>query len=139
MGLKYWHGAHTKTRIMLHLVFLPKYRKRILRGKVATRLKDLFYKACVVNNWWIEEIKILTDHVHMLIQIQPSISVSKVVNQLKGGSSRTLRKEFPELEEFLWGDSFWATGYFAESVGSTSFTQVTKYIKENQESMPQKG
>ena len=124
---------------MLHLVFLPKYRKRILRGKVATRLKDLFYKACVVNNWWIEEIKILTDHVHMLIQIQPSISVSKVVNQLKGGSSRTLRKEFPELEEFLWGDSFWATGYFAESVGSTSFTQVTKYIKENQESMPQKG
>ena len=124
---------------MLHLVFLPKYRKRILRGKVATRLKDLFYKACVVNNWWIEEIKKLTDHVHMLIQIQPSISVSKVVNQLKGGSSRTLRKEFPELEEFLWGDSFWATGYFAESVGSTSFTQVTKYIKENQESMPQKG
>ena len=137
--LKYWHGAHTKHRIMIHLVFLPKYRKRILRGKVATRLKDLFFKACEVNNWWIEEITILHDHVHMLIQIQPNLSISKVVNQLKGGSSRILRKEFPELEEFLWGDSFWADGYFAESVGATSFTQVKKYIKNQVESMPQKG
>jgi REP element-mobilizing transposase RayT len=57
---------------------------------------------------------------------------------MKGGSSRTLRKEFPELEEFLWGDSFWSDGYFAESVGAQSFTQIKKYIKENKESMPQK-
>lgn len=71
--------------------------------------------------------------------LQPNLSVSKVVNLMKGGSSRILRKEFPELEEFLWGDSFWADGYFTESVGAQSFVQIKKYIKENLESMPQKG
>lgn len=91
---------------MTHYVFVPKYRRRVLRGKIATRLKDLFYKACELNRWWIEEIKILTDHVHVLIQIQPNKSTSEVANILKGGSSRILRKEFSELEEFLWGDSF---------------------------------
>ena len=137
MELKYWRGAHTKHRLLFHLVFIPKYRKRVLRGKVAYRVQGLFYEACKVNNWWIDEIKVLTDHVHMMIQIQPTESVSEVVQRLKGGSSRILRKEFPELEEFLWGDSFWADGYFAETVGKTSYTVVKEYIKENQESMTQ--
>ena len=137
MSLKYWHGAHTTHRLMFHLVFAPKYRRRILRGKVANRVRDLFYEACKVNWWWIEEIKIIVDHVHLLIQIQPTESVSQVVNRLKGGSSRILRKEFPELEEFLWGDSFWSDGYFAESVGKANYIQVKNYIKQNQDSMPQ--
>ena len=139
MVLKYWTGAHTKHRLLFHLVFLPKYRKRVLRGKVAIRIKNLFYEACKVNGWWIEEIKILDDHLHLLIQIKARESIAKVVNQLKGGSSKTLRKEFPELEEFLWGDSFWSDGYFAETVGKMNFTQVKSYIKENKEIMPQKG
>lgn len=137
MGLKYWHGSHTKHRILIHLVFIPKYRKRILRGKIANRVRDLFCTACKVNNWWIDEIKVLSDHVHFIIQIQSNISVSKVVNILKGGSSRILRKEFPEIEEFIWGDSFWSDGYFAESVGKINFSQLKKYIVENSESMPQ--
>lgn len=135
--LKYWKGAHSKHRLLFHLVFVPKYRKRVLRGKVAYRLQVLFYEAAEVNMWWIEEIKVLTDHVHMMIQIQPTEAISDVVQRLKGGSSRILRKEFPELEEFLWGDSFWSDGYFAESVGKLNYAQVKEYIKENQESMPQ--
>jgi Transposase and inactivated derivatives len=55
----------------------------------------------------------MVDHVHMLIQIQPTLSISKVVQIIKGGTSRILRMEYPELEEFIWGDSFWAEGYFA--------------------------
>lgn len=136
MGLKYWHGAHTKHRLLYHLVFLPKYRRRVLQGKVARRLQGLFYEACKVNWWWIDEIKILSDHVHMVIQVQPKESVSDVVQRLKGGSSKILRKEFPELEEFLWGESFWSDGYFAETVGRVNFDQIKKYIQENQESMP---
>lgn len=138
MALKYWRGAHTKHRLLYHLVFIPKYRKRVLRGEVAYRVQGLFYEACKVNNWWIDEIKVLTDHVHMMIQIQPTESVSEVVQRLKGGSSRILRKEFPELEEFLWGESFWSDGYFAETVGKTSYKVVKEYIKENKESMTQK-
>ena len=136
MGLKYWKGAHTRHRLMYHIVVIPKYRRRVLRGKVAKKIHELFYEAAKVNWWWIEEIKVLPDHVHLLIQLPADINVSEAVNQLKGGSSRVLRQEFAELEEFLWGDSFWADGYFAETVGKKNFEAVKEYIVENKESMP---
>lgn len=75
-------------------------------------------------------MNIQVDHVHMAIQINPSNSVAEVVQILKGGTSRVIRKEFPELEEFLWGDSFWADGYFAESIGQIDEEIVKKYIRE---------
>ena len=78
----------------------------------------------------------MPDHVHMLIQLQAKVSVSQAVQCLKGGSSWILRKEFPEIEEFLWGDSFWADGYFAETVGTRNYLMVKKYIDDNQEIMP---
>lgn len=108
-----------------------------MQGKVAWRVKGLFYEACKVNLWWIEEIKVMPDHVHVLIQAQPTETVAQVVQQLKGGSSYVLRREFPELEEFLWGDSFWADGYFAETVGSQNLAALKKYIRENLDSIPQ--
>ena len=130
-----WSAYQTSVNVPLGV--LPKYRRRVLRGKVVKRIKSLFYEACKVNTWWIEEIKVLPDHLHFLIRIQPTIKVSKLFNLLKGGSSRILRKEFPELEEFLWGDSFWSDGYFAETIGSSNYAQIKKYIQENKDSMPQ--
>ena len=127
--LKYWSGAHTKHRLNCHLVWIPKYRRRVLRGKVAIRLKQLLYQACRINRWWIGELAIETDHVHVLIQYHPRESISEVVQILKGGTSRVVRKEFPELEEFIWGDSFWADGYFAESVGKVNEEIIRKYIR----------
>jgi len=70
--------------------------------------------------------------VHVMIQVKPSDSIADVVQILKGGTSRVIRKEFPELEEFLWGDSFWADGYFAESVGKVDEEVVRKYIQKQQ-------
>ncbi len=90
------------------MVWIPKYRKRILRGKIAA------------------------DNVHILMQISPRESVADVVKGLKGGTSKIIRAEFPELEEFLWGDSFWADGYFAETVGQVDEEVVRKYIKDQQ-------
>ena len=127
---KYWKGNHTTHRLRYHLVWIPKYRKRVLRGKIASHLLKLFYDACEMNKWWIEEIAIQDDHVHMIIQVWPKESVAEVVQALKGGTSRIIRKEHPELEEFLWGDSFWADGYFAETVGQVDEEIVRKYIKE---------
>lgn len=68
----------------------------------------------------------------MVIQLNTSNSVGGAVQILKGGTSRVIRKEFPELEEFLWGDSFWADGYFAESVGVMNEEVVRKYIRQQQ-------
>ncbi len=134
---KYWVGAHTRHRLLYHLVWIPKYRKRVLRGKIAIRLKELLMQCVEVNRWEIEELGIQEDHVHVLIQLKPNISVSKVVQYLKGGSSRVIRAEYPELEEFLWGDSFWADGYFAESVGAVHEDAVRHYIQNQNSSMPE--
>ncbi len=130
---KYWTGSHTKHRIQIHYVFIAKYRKRILRGKIVTRIYELFKDACNLNRWRIQEINIQVDHIHLLIQIKPDMSIAKVAQIQKGGSSRIIRKEYPELEEFLWGDSFWRDGYFAESVGQVEEEVIKKYIREQQD------
>ena len=72
------------------------------------------------------------DHVHILVQISPRESVAEVVKILKGGTSKIIRSEFPELEEFIWGDSLWADGYFAETVGKVDEEVIRKYIKDQQ-------
>lgn len=69
----------------------------------------------------------------MIIQMNPSDSVSEAVQILKGGTSRVIRQEFPDLEEFLWGDSFWADGYFAETIGNVDEEIIRKYIRDQQE------
>jgi len=69
----------------------------------------------------------------MIIQMKPDDSISEVVQILKGGTSRVIRQEFPELEEFLWGDSFWADGYFAETIGIVDEEVVRKYIRDQQD------
>lgn len=66
----------------------------------------MFYQCASIHTWKIEELNIRVDHVYMLIQISLDISISKAVQYFKGGSSKIIRKEYPELEEFLWGDSF---------------------------------
>ena len=129
MSTRYWTGSHTKHRSRHHVVILPKYRKRVLKGKISIRIKQLFYQACQVNGWWIDELNIKEDHVHMLIQTKTSEALSRVIQILKGGSSKVIRQEFPELEEFLWGDSFWSDGYFAESVGTVNERVIKEYIK----------
>jgi putative transposase len=83
-----------------------------------------------MNRWWIGKIGIQDDHVHLLIQLQADDSVAETVRVLKGGTSKVIRKEFPELEEFLWGDSLWADGYFAESIGRVDEESIKKYINE---------
>lgn len=128
-NLMYWSGAHSRHKLMYHLVWLPKYRKRILKEPIAGRLRELFYECAEINEWEIKELNIKVDHIHMLIQIKPSVSVSHVVQMFKGGSSKVIRIEFPGLKEFLWGTSFWNDGYFAETVGHSNQDKIAEYIK----------
>ncbi len=99
---------------------------------MAVRLEQLLRQACEVNRWSLEELAIQPDHVHLLVQVQPKYSVSAVLKKLKGGSSRVLRSEFPDLSEFLCGSSFWAVGYFAASVGVVEGSVISEYIRAQQ-------
>jgi putative transposase len=127
---RYARGSHTKHRLQYHIVWIPKYRRRVVQGKIAIRLKRLMYEACKMNRWWISEMSIQSDHVHIVVEFPPHISVAEVVRIFKGGTSRVLRKEFPEMQEFLWGESFWADGYFAETVGKVDEEVVKRYIRQ---------
>lgn len=126
---RYAHSAHTTHRLKYHLVWIPKYRKRVLIGPLSRRLYDLLKECSAVNDWPIDELNVQKDHVHMLIQLPPTVSVSEAVKTMKGGTSRVIRQEFPELEEFIWGTSLWAVGLFAESVGQVTEGRIKLYIK----------
>lgn len=126
---EYWKGAHTRHRIMYHIVWIPKYRKRILNGKIARRIKELIRECADVNRWRIDEINIQVDHVHILVQLRPDVSISRSIQLFKGRSSRIIRKEFPELKEFYWGANFWAEGFFVETVGRLSENVIREYVK----------
>ena len=114
---------------MIHLVWIPKYRKRVLKGNLAKRIEELLRLCAETNGWKIEEMNIQPDHVHLVVQFVPSISVSKMVQMFKGRSSRIIRSEFPELEEVYWGDSFWGDGYFAETVGTCNLEKIKEYVR----------
>ena len=126
---KYWQGSQTKHRLMYHLVWIPKYRKRVLKGEIAERIKELLYECADFQRWKIEELNIQPDHIHMLIRMRPEVSVSRMVQLFKGKTSKVIREEFPELQEFLWGNSFWADGYFAETSGQVNESCIREYIR----------
>ena len=128
---KYWSGAHTRHRMLYHIVWIPKYRKRVLTGAIAEKIKELLQECADVNRWRINELTIKRDHVHMLIQLRPDVSVSKAIQLFKGKSSYAIRKEFPDLKEFYWGksDSFWSDGFFVETVGQVSEEKIKEYIR----------
>ena len=100
-----------------------------MKEKIARRIEELLRECAEMNRWEIHELNIQVDHVHMLVQLRPSISVSKAVQLFKGGSSKVIRDEFPELQEFLWGDSFWADGYFSETIGQVNMNVIREYIR----------
>jgi putative transposase len=129
MKKQYWSGAHTKHKVMYHIVWIPKYRKRVLKDAIAHRIKELILECVEVNGWRIDEINIQPDHVHILVQLKPDISISEAVRRMKGKSSRIIRKEFPSLKEFYWGDSFWGDGFFVETVGQVNEQTIKEYIQ----------
>ena len=127
--IRYKYGAHTKHRLMIHLVWIPKYRKRILKGLLAGRIHELLLLCAATNGWEVLELNVQEDHIHIVVQFVPTISVSKMVQLFKGKTSRIIRSEFPELEEVYWGDSFWADGYFAETAGTCNIQTILDYVK----------
>jgi len=77
----------------------------------------------------IVKLNVQRDHVHLLVQLPPKEAVAHAMQVMKGGTSKKIREEFPELEEFLWGDNLWAEGYFAESVGQVTESRIKAYIQ----------
>jgi putative transposase len=127
--MEYRSGSHSKYDLKIHLVWITKYRKKILRGDVAERLRHIIREVCNANEVIIIKGHVSTDHIHLLISYPPSISVSKLVQYLKGKSSRRLLDEYSQLKKQFWGQHLWARGYFAVSVGTLTDEIVKEYIE----------
>ena len=128
-------GSHTQYDIKYHIVWITKYRYKILSGKIAYRLRELIRQGCEARNIIIVKGSISKDHVHMLVSCPPNISVSDMMQYLKGRSSRKLQEEFPELKKKYWGQHLWATGYFCRSVGTVTDEIIRDYIEKQEDSL----
>ncbi len=133
---KYRHGSHTVYQCHYHFVFIPKYRKPILRGEVGNRLRELVREICKSLDVEIVKGHIRPDHVHLLLSVPPTLSPSRVMNAIKGKSSIHLMRDFRTLNKEFWGRHLWARGYFVATTGNVSDEVVQRYI-ENQDVEPE--
>ena len=123
-------GAHTKTDLKVHVIWIPKYRKPILTGDIAVRVRDLIRSIAAEHELEIISGKVARDHVHVFVSYRPTQSVSQIVQWLKGISSRVLLQEFPRLRKQYWGRHVWARGYLAVSSGTITDEMIREYIDE---------
>lgn len=111
-----------------HVVFCPKYRRKVLVEPVESRLKELLLEKSTDIHTEIVEMEIMSDHIHLLIKCDPQYGIHKVVKQLKGYTSRILRDEFKHLKSRL--PSLWTNSYFVATVGTVQLDVIKKYIEE---------
>lgn len=114
-----------------HVVFCPKYRKKVLQEPVDIRLKELFLEKAMELRAEIVEMEIMPDHVHLLIKCDPQFGIHRVVKHLKGYTSRVLRMEFRHLKSRL--PSLWTNSYFVATVGTVQLDVINKYMKSQKE------
>lgn len=130
----YRHGRSCVFALHVHLVFVTKYRRNVFIQQVMRELKLIFSSVCKDFDATLVEFEGERDHVHLLINYPPKISTSKLVNSLKGVSSRLIRnKGYPSIQKALWGKSLWSPSYFASSCGGAPISIIRQYI-ENQRS-----
>jgi putative transposase len=125
-------GAHTKTDLKVHLIWIPKYRKRVLSGQVAIRTRDILRQIALEHEIEIITGKVSIDHVHMFISYRPTQNISKIMQWLKGISSRILLSEFAHLRKQFWGRQLWSRGYLAVSSGNITDEMIQQYIEEQE-------
>jgi putative transposase len=117
-------------KLTVHLVFLPKYRRKVISRRVFEVLQAAWKVVCDDFGCELRETGYEDDHVHLLVAYPPKVSLSTLVNSLKGVSARRLRAErFPEVERKLWGKHFWSPSYCAVSCGGAPLEIVKRYVE----------
>jgi putative transposase len=126
---EYRHGAHSVFMIHVHLVWITKYRKGVLKGDVAYRVRDLIREICRSDKVEIMKGHISSDHVHLFVSIPPQVTISRLVQRLKGKTSYKLLGAFEHLRRQYWGRHLWARGYFCCSSGNVTDDVIREYLE----------
>lgn len=131
--MDYQNTGHAKYDIKYHIVWVTKYRYKILNNEIGQRLKLLLIQTCQSRGITILSGHIAKDHVHILVSCPPSLSPSKIVQYQKGRSSRILQSEYPQLRKRYWGQHLWARGYFCATVGTITEEMIKEYIEKHKD------
>ncbi len=129
----YQHRRHNKNLLLVHLILVTKYRKRLFFGEFREDTKQVIYDICAEHHWYIKRIETDEDHVHILLQYSPNDSISNIVSVIKQNSTYRIWNKYEEfLHKHYWKKRIlWSGGYFAALVGDASRETIMRYI-ENQ-------
>ena len=125
--------THTKYNCTYHIVFVPKYRRKVMYGQLRQEVGQILSTVCKITGVQLIKGGVCPDHVHMYISIPPKMSLSTVMSKLKGNSALMIFDRHPEYRD-KYGRHFWARGYYAETVGQVNEDTIMKYIEEQKES-----
>ena len=120
--------SHAVYDLKYHMVWAPKYRKMVLRGDLARRLKIAFREIADRYEFEIDTMEVNEDHVHLFLSAPPRYSPAQVVQILKSISARMIFKEFPKIKEQLWGGHLWSEGYAVRTAGNVTSAKIEEYI-----------
>src|SRR5450631_480596 len=127
------HGRHCVFVLHVHLVFVTKYRRGVFTKEILDDLRPVFTIVCQKFEAELVEFDGEDNHVHLLVNYPPKVSISNLVNSLKGVSSRIIRKKnHPSIRKKLWGDALWSPSYFAGSCGGAPISVLCQYIERQQ-------
>ena len=135
MNIKYKSNNNIVYSCKYHIVWCPKYRRKVLVDGIDIRLKELIRSTCQEIQVDVIEMEIMPDHVHLLLEVDPQFGIHKAVKTIKGRTSRTLRQEFPQLKTKL--PTLWTNSYFVSTVGGAPLAVIKQYI-ENQKTSQRK-
>lgn len=124
--------SHTRWKCQYHIVFIPKYRRKVMYGNVKADIREIVKKLCEFKKVEIVEGAVCADHVHLCVSIPPKLSISEFVGYLKGKSALMIFDKHPEVGS-KWDRSFWARGYYVSTVGNITEDAIKRYIQEQQE------
>ena len=124
--------SHTKWKCQYHIVFIPKYRKKQLYGRLKEDVREIISTLCKYKDVEIVEGAVCPDHVHICVSIPPKLSISSFMGYLKGKSTLMIYDRHPELQS-KWSKAFWARGYYVATVGNITEAAIKKYIQEQLE------
>ena len=123
---------HAKYQIAYHFVWIPKYRKPVLKGEIKEFLQNLFKEIAQDYGFEILAMEIMPDHIHLFVSAPPKYSPSTIAKIFKGISGKKLFQEFPELRKEYWKNHIWAPSYYVGTAGQVSAETIRRYIEECQ-------
>lgn len=135
----YRKGSHTVYDCKYHIVWITKYRKQVMVGPIAEAVRTYIKQICQENDVQIIKGHVSKDHIHMFVSVPPNISISALVQAMKGKSSRKLLQNFKALQKQFWGQHFWARGYFVCSSGNITDEVIMNYIENQDLNEPEGG